>query len=235
MKKALALLCAAALAASLAACGSKTAAPEATPPPAPTAEPTPDVDPDQPATPPEGETGETGESGGAPVVAEPDADLAALVESIYAQHDPGIMVATNAVALDDPNSVLFYLGDTDTAGMQAAVASEAMIGSQAYSLLLVRADADTDAAELADRLAAGVDPIKWVCVGADDMLVGAGGDVAMLVMVDSQLAESVTAQNIADAFVAAVGEGASAWVPETTRLPDAAADTGEGAVLQPLG
>lgn len=232
MKKALALLCAAALAASLAACGGETAAPEATPTPAPAAEPTPDVDPDQPATPPEGETGE---SGGAPVVAEPDADLAALVENIYAQHDPGIMVATNAVALDDPNSVLFYLGDTDTAGMQAAVASEAMIGSQAYSLLLVRADADTDAAELADRLAAGVDPIKWVCVGADDMMVGAGGDVAMLVMVDSQLAESVTAQNIADAFVAAVGEGASAWVPETTRLPDAAADTGEGTVLQPLG
>lgn len=231
MKKALALLCAAALAASLAACGGETAAPEATPTPtpAPAAEPTPDVDPDQPATPPEGETDSTG---GVPGAVEADADLSALVDAIYAEYELPIMAMTVAVDLGDAAWAKQYTGLDDVSQIEAAVASEAAISSQAYSLVLVRVAEGADAAQVADQMAAGINPQKWICAMADDIMVGSAGNVAMLVMVDSALETS--AQNIADAFVAAAGDGASAWVPDAIGAP-AGIPAGDGAEVQPVG
>ena len=91
-----------------------------------------------------------------------------------------------------------------------------------------------DAAQVADEMAAGINPAKWICAQADDIMVGAAGNVAMLVMVDSQL--GIPAQSVADAFVAAAGEGASAWVPETVGQPEGIpAGEDSGAELQPAG
>lgn len=235
MKKALALLCAAALAASLAACGGETSTPEATPEPpvssAPEATPeaTPDVDPDQPATPPEGETDSTG---GVPGAVEADVDLSALVDAIYAEYELPIMAMTVAVDLGDAAWAKQYTGLDDVSQIEAAVASEAAISSQAYSLVLVRVAEGADAAQVADQMAAGINPQKWICAMADDIMVGSAGNVAMLVMVDSALETS--AQNIADAFVAAAGDGASAWVPDAIGAP-AGIPAGDGAEVQPVG
>lgn len=134
MKKLTALLCAAALAATLAACGSQTssAAPTATP------SPTPDTSTEQPATPEDGaDTDGTGESG-TPAVTEPDAELSALVDSIYETYAPELTLVTNAVDLNDSRWVGYYTGLTDTTGIEAAVASETAINAQAYSLVLVQ-------------------------------------------------------------------------------------------------
>ena len=228
MKKVLALLCAAALAASLAACGGEASSPAATATPEPT--PTPDVSADEPAVPEEGGSGDaTGETGTSdPAAAEPDAELSALVDSIYTEFEPGIMAFTNAIDLSDASWVKYYPGLDDASQLEAAVASEAAIGSQAYSLVLVRVAEGADAAAVADQMAAGINPAKWICVQADDIQVGAAGNVAMLVMVDSALAESVTAANIADAFVAAAGEGASCWVPETVGSAGGDASVNDG-------
>ncbi|WP_294497421.1 hypothetical protein [uncultured Gemmiger sp.] len=212
MKKVIALLCAAALAASLAACGGETSSPAATAAPEPTPTATPDVDADQPATPPEGETGENADDINSPEMPAVDPELNALVDSIYAEYEVPIMTATSAIDLSDPAWVKQYTGLDDGSQLEAAVASEAMISSQAYSLVLVRVAEGADAAEIADQMAAGINPAKWICVQADDVMVGAAGNVAMLVMVDSQL--DIPAQSVADAFVAAAGEGASCWKPE---------------------
>ena len=227
MKKLTALLCAAALAATLAACGSQTssAAPTATP------SPTPDASAEQPATPEDGaDTDGTGESG-TPAVAEPDAELSALVDSIYETYTPELTLVTNAVDLNDSRWVGYYTGLTDTTGIEAAVASETAINAQAYSLVLVRVAEGTDAAEVADRMAAGINPGKWICAQADQVMVGAAGNIAMLVMADSGL--SVSAQDVADAFVAAAGEGASAWVPETVGEAQGI-PTGDDTAVQPV-
>ena len=48
----------------------------------------------------------------------------------------------------------------------------------------------------------GINQAKWICVEADDLRVVACGDVIMLVMVSSQLSDTVTAQDMVDAFVA---------------------------------
>ena len=47
---------------------------------------------------------------------------------------------------------------------------------------------------------AGINPRKWVCVEADDLQVVASEDVVLLLMVSSQLSDSVTSQQIVDAF-----------------------------------
>ena len=204
MKKVFALFCAAALAASLVACGSESSSP------APTAEPTPSVTPEasEPTAMPE--TDETGDS----TVAEPDSELSALVDSIYTEYEVPIMTMTTAVDVNDSTWLKPYTGLDDGSQLDAVVVSESAIGgSQAYSLVLVRVADGVDAAQVADQMAAGIDPRKWVCVAADDIMVGSAGNIAMLVMVDSQL--DISAQSIADAFVKVEGDGASCWKPET--------------------
>lgn len=190
MKKLFALFCAAALAASLVACGSESSSPASTP--APTPEPTPAVTPDPNA---------------------PDAELSGLVDSIYAEYEVPIMTVVTAVDVNDSTWIKPYTGLDDGSQLDAAVVSESAIGSQAYNLVLVRVADGVDAAQVADQMAAGIDPRKWVCVTADDIIVGSAGNIAMLVMVDSQL--DISAQSIADAFVKVEGDGASCWRPET--------------------
>lgn len=215
MKKLLALLCAAAMALAVAGC---SAAPsQSTSQDSSTSESsqsTADTDPtvgDDTVDPGEDSTVSEGD---AAQPAEADAELSALVDSIYAIADPGIMVETRAVDPNDSSWLPYYTGLTDGSDIDAAVASEAMIGSQAYSLVLVRVKDGVDAAEFANRMAAAIDPAKWVCAQADDIQVGAAGNIAMLIMLDSQLDASASA--IADAFVSASGvDGASCWVPET--------------------
>lgn len=220
MKKFFALLCAAALALSVAGCSSASsdsASQDSSAPSSSTSESTPeiDVDPDQPATPPEGsDTGDTGDTDGALEPVAPDADLSAIIDSIYATVDPGIMVSTSGVDLSQPSWVTYYTGLSDASDLDAAVASEAMIGSQAYSMVLVRVKDGVDATEVANAMAAGIDPRKWVCAAADDIQVGAAGNIALLIMVDSEL--DISSAQLADAFLASVDdEGASCWVPET--------------------
>ncbi len=190
MKKVFALFCAAALAASLVACGSESSSPASTPTPTP--EPTPAVTPDPNA---------------------PDAELSALVDSIYAEYEVPIMTVVTAVDVNDSTWIKPYTGLDDGSQLDAAVVSESAIGSQAYNLVLARVADGVDAAQVADQMAAGIDPRKWVCVTADDIMVGSAGNIAMLVMVDSQL--DISAQSIADAFVKVEGDGASCWRPET--------------------
>ena len=225
MRKFVALLCAAALAVSLTACGEKASSPAATATPEPAATATPEAD--------TGETGGTDSTAdaGDTGMAQPDAELSALVDSIYANYEVSIMTMTMAVDLSDAAWAKQYTGLDDVSQIETAVASEAAIGSQAYSLVLVRVAEGTDAAEMADRIAAGINPGKWICAQADQVMVGAAGNIAMLVMADSGL--SVSAQDVADAFVAAAGEGASAWVPETVGEAQGI-PTGDDTAVQPV-
>ena len=60
-----------------------------------------------------------------------------------------------------------------------------------------------DTKTVAESMKAGVDPRKWICVEADDMLVAGYADVVLLVMVSS--ANELTAQSYVDAFQSVVG------------------------------
>ena len=129
-----------------------------------------------------------------------DSGLSSMIKEIYEVKNPGLMVADIPVDLSNSDSVKYYTGLSDASKIKEAVASEAMIGSQAYSLVLVQLNDEKDAETVADEMLKGIDTRKWICVEADDLQVVGHDDVIMLFMVSSALKENVTSKQMVDAF-----------------------------------
>ena len=104
--------------------------------------------------------------------------LSAIVDKIYEQKAPQFPTGPMEVDLSDAESVLWLTGISDPALLKEALVSEAMMGSQAYSLVLVRVNDAAKAEEVANTMLENIDPAKWICVQADDMV--------LFVMIDSQ-------------------------------------------------
>ena len=75
---------------------------------------------------------------------------------------------------------------------------EPMMGSQAFSLVLVRVTDPAKAEQVARDMKANIDPRKWICVQADQVMLAGYGDVVMFIMLDSALGK--TAQSYVDTF-----------------------------------
>lgn len=75
---------------------------------------------------------------------------------------------------------------------------EPMMGSLAFSLVLVRVSDAAKAEQIARDMKANIDPRKWICVEADQVMLAGYGDVVMFIMLDSQTGK--TAQSYVDAF-----------------------------------
>lgn len=80
---------------------------------------------------------------------------------------------------------------------------EPMMGSQAFSLVLVRVTDPADTKAIAQQMKNNIDPRKWICAMADQVMAAGYKDVALFVMLDSQL--GLTAQSYVDAFAAICG------------------------------
>ena len=80
---------------------------------------------------------------------------------------------------------------------------EPMMGSMAFSMVLVRVDEAKNAESVAKEMSENIDTRKWICVEADDLKVAGFGDVVMLVMVNSD--SGMTAQSFVDAFAKVAG------------------------------
>ena len=118
-----------------------------------------------------------------------DAELSELLDKMYAVKGPDFDVETDTVDFDDEYAVSSYTGLTmdDVKKLDAAIVSEPMMGSQAYSLVLVRLKDKADAADIAQKMADGINPRKWVCVEADEMTVVSKDNIIMLFMADHEL------------------------------------------------
>lgn len=131
--------------------------------------------------------------------------LEEIIELIYAEHSPEFSVMTVPVDLTDEFSYTTYTGLSDISNVEEAAASEPMIGSQAYSLTLVRVKDGTDTEALAKEMAEGIDPRKWICVEADDLSVAASGNLVMLIMISSEYSDQTTSEQMIDAFETVCG------------------------------
>ena len=96
-----------------------------------------------------------------------------------------------------------YTGLEDASVLTDAAAYEPMMSSIAFSLVTVRVAPGADSKAVAESMKSGVDPRKWICVEADDLLVAGYGDVVMLIMVSST--SGMTAQSFVDAFQSVAG------------------------------
>ena len=207
----------------LTACGNKTteAAPTPTPDldaPATTPEEGMEIDPEFSVDPEE------------PAQAEPDAELSDMVDAIYKVQPVELMgMETTAIDLTDETWYGYLAGLTaDNVGkVDAAVISEPMTGSQAYSLVLLRLRDKADAREIADSMEENISMRKWVCVEADKARVVSFDDKLLYVMADSELVDvDLLADAAAKAFNATfdvddslVNEDESELPPELLSAP----------------
>lgn len=72
-------------------------------------------------------------------------------------------------------------------GLQA----DALIGSIAHSVVLVRVPADADAEQAAADMEANANPRKWICVEAEKTVVRQYGDTILLVMSSGETANTI--------------------------------------------
>ena len=107
------------------------------------------------------------------------------------------------VDLTDADTVRYFTGLQDPAVITDAAVYESMMGSQAFSLVLVRTAEGADAKTVAQEMTDNIDTRKWICVGADEKLVAGYGNTVMLIMLDSQL--GLQAQSYVDAFKSVCG------------------------------
>ena len=207
----------------LTACGNKTteAAPTPTPDldaPATTPEEGMEIDPEFSVDPEE------------PAQAEPDAELSEMVDAIYKVQPVELMgMETTGIDLTDETWYGYLAGLTanNVGKVDAAVISEPMTGSQAYSLVLLRLRDKADAREIADSMEENISMRKWVCVEADKARVVSFDDKLLYVMADSELVDvDLLADAAAKAFNATfdvddslVNEDESELPPELLSAP----------------
>lgn len=91
------------------------------------------------------------------------------------------------------DSAAYYIGSEEV-DYKEAIFAEPMMSSIAFSICLVRVNEGADMEAQKTLIKENVDPIKWLCVQADTVLVENIGDVIILVMADDR------ANMIVDAF-----------------------------------
>ena len=168
----------------LTACGGKTNDDDFMTKPAVTPEPGMEIDPEF-GVDPEPETDENAQPAA-------DAELSDMVEGIYNIQPIDLMgMETTAIDLTDESWYNYLAGLTadNVDKVDAAVISQPMTGSQAYSLVLARVKDPADAPEIAASMRDNINLRRWVCVAADKARVVTFSDKVLFVMADSELVD----------------------------------------------
>ena len=108
------------------------------------------------------------------------------------------------VDLSDADAVYYELGLNSAESIAEAAVFGPMMSSMAFSLVAAQVVEGADAEAVAEEIKNGVDPRKWVCVEADEVMTAVSGDVVMLIMLNSE--SGLTAQSFVDAFKTVRGE-----------------------------
>lgn len=123
-----------------------------------------------------------------PAPAPAEKSLSDLMETILSGVDaPGYSTTTLTAELFPA----FLFIDQPTGA--EAVSADAMIGSVAHSVVLMRLSAGADVAAVAKQVKDKADPRKWICVEAEKVEVKTNGNLVLLVMSDTATTDAITA------------------------------------------
>ena len=112
---------------------------------------------------------------------EVEGSLEEIMDKVYADipEDERPMMLTN-IKIKDEN-IENYLGTKDI-DYEEALASESGAGSIAHSVVLVRMKDGANIEEAKKKIEESVNPRKWVCVEAEDVVVKNKGNLIILIM-----------------------------------------------------
>ena len=137
--------------------------------------------------------------------AAPEGTPEEIIEAVYAEKSVGLNLMTMPVDLEDSEAVKYNLGIDDASNVKEAAISEPKMGSQAYSLAVVRVKDAAESEKVAKEMMNGIDPRKWICVEADNLRAMTKGNLVLFFMVDSSFADTVTVDEIEEAFTTVCG------------------------------
>ena len=117
-------------------------------------------------------------------------DLSALVDKIY-EGEENILssLQTQVIDVKDADLVKMITGLENGDKLEYLVASEPMISSQAYSLILAKVNKGENANEVAKNIFESVNPSKWICVSAEKIYATNSGDVVFVIMSSEEWAK----------------------------------------------
>lgn len=95
------------------------------------------------------------------------------------------MLGNINVSSDMQDNIEYYIGTRDIE-YKEILASEPMMGSIAYSVVLVRMKENADIESAKQKILDNVDPRKWICVEVpkEDVIVKNRGNIIILIMVN---------------------------------------------------
>jgi hypothetical protein len=128
--------------------------------------------------------------------------LTDIFAAIYEKRKVGIMLGTNTLDLTNADSLAYNTGLSSADNIIEVVMSEAMIGSQANSSFLMRVEDGADIDAIKQAIINGINPRKWICVGADKVIVCNSGNIIYMVMSADNL---IPAEELYNAFAEVVG------------------------------
>ena len=135
----------------------------------------------------------------------PEGTCAELMEKVYENVtvELALMTETTETSLSDAEMFAYLTGLESNEGVSDVAVSLPMMGAQAYHVVMVRAESNEKAAELAQYLFDNSDMARWVCVQATEKQAVVCGDLAFFVMLDPQY--GVSSDAIVEAFTTVCG------------------------------
>lgn len=120
-----------------------------------------------------------------------DLSVSEIVDKIYDGVDASEMPKVGNTEITSEN-MAYYLGVEDL-DIKEGIASEAMIGSIAHSVVVVKVSDGVDIKQAKKDIKEKVNPRKWICVEAETVIVDSRDDVIILIMTNNDLATKVQA------------------------------------------
>ena len=111
------------------------------------------------------------------------------------------MTAVLDIDINDLDSLSYYTGLKSNENIEYVVASEPMMGSQAYSFVLLKVENTADIDKIKQEIYDNIDTRKWICVEAENLYVTSYDTVIAMIMADA-----VWADEIYEEFTSLAGE-----------------------------
>ena len=132
-----------------------------------------------------------------------DGTVEELLSEIIAENPVEFMGGVTTLDFSDTTDDGTWIIKSNTGLDDAELLSEAalfgpMMGSMAFSMVMVRVKDPANAQTVAQKMKDGIDMRKWICVEANELMVAGYGDVVMLIMLDN--GQGMSAQAFVDAF-----------------------------------
>lgn len=119
-----------------------------------------------------------------------------IVNKINENGNVEYMVGVNKIEIvENSYPVSYFTGLTDeefTKYVEEGTVSEAMIGSQAHSIVLLKVKNEKDAQTVADIMNEKIDRRKWICVSAEKSYVNTSGAYVFFVMSNEETCDNAS-------------------------------------------